>query len=42
VLGINLKTLIPTYLQSETSEKVKKSIQKLNKPKLKLRKTELV
>jgi len=38
ILGINLKILIPIYLQSETREKVKKSIQKLNKPKLKLRK----
>jgi plasmid maintenance system antidote protein VapI len=42
ILGIKLNTLIPTYLQSETSEKVKESISKLNKPKLGLRKTELV
>lgn len=42
VLGINLNVLIPTYLQSDTRDKVKKSIMKLNKPKLTLRKTELV
>lgn len=42
IFGISLKTLIPTYLQSETREKVRESIQKLNKPKLRLRKTELV
>ncbi len=42
VFGISLKTLIPTYLQSETREKVRESINKLNKPKLKLRKTEMV
>ena len=42
VLGINLNTLIPTYLQSETRDKVKESIRKLNKPKLGLRKKELV
>ena len=41
VLGINLNILIPTYLQSETRDKVKKSITKLNKPKLGLRETEL-
>jgi hypothetical protein len=42
VLNINLNFLIPTYLQSETRDKVNKSIKKLNKPKLGLRKTELV
>jgi len=42
VLGINLNTLIPTYLQSETRDKVRESIKKLNKPKLGLRKKELV
>lgn len=42
VLGINLSTLIPTYLQSETRDKVMESITKLNKPKLGLRKKELV
>jgi len=42
IFGISLNTLIPTYLQSETREKVRESIRKLNKPKLKLRKTELV
>lgn len=42
VLGINLNILIPTSLQSETSDRVRESIKKLNKPKLRLRKTELV
>lgn len=42
VLGINLNTLIPTSLQSETREKLAESIKQLNKPKLKLRKTTLV
>lgn len=42
IFGINLNILIPTYLQSDTREKVKESIRKLNKPKLKLRKSELV
>jgi len=42
ILGINLNILIPTYLQSETRDKVRESIKKLNKPKLRLRKTELV
>lgn len=41
ILGINLNTLIPTYLQSETRDKVRQSIMKLNKPKLGLRKKEL-
>jgi plasmid maintenance system antidote protein VapI len=40
ILGINLDTLIPTSLQSETRDKVRESIKKLNKPKLRLRKTE--
>ncbi len=42
ILGINLNILIPTFLQSETRDKVRESIRKLNKPKLGLRKTELV
>lgn len=42
VLGINLNTLIPTTLQSETRDKLAESIKKLNKPKLRLRKTTLV
>ncbi len=42
VLGINLNVLVPTFLQSETRDKVRESIKKLNKPKLGLRKTELV
>ena len=41
IFEINLNALIPTYLQSETREKVRESIRKLNKPKLKLRKSEL-
>lgn len=41
VLGINLNILIPTYLQSETRDKVRQSIDILNKPKLRLRKKEL-
>ncbi len=42
VLRIDLPKLIPTYLQNETREKVKRSIHKLNKPKLKLRKKDLI
>lgn len=42
ILDINLNILIPTYLQSDTRDKINKSIKKLNKPKLGLRKTELV
>ncbi len=42
IFSINLKALIPTYLQSETIKQVTTSIQKLNKPKLRLRKAELV
>ena len=42
VFGINLNVLVPTFLQSETRDKVRESINKLNKPKLGLRKTELV
>ena len=42
IFGISLKILIPTFLQSETRNKVKESIHKLNKPKLRLRKKELV
>lgn len=41
ILRINLEVLIPTFLQSETRDRLKNSIEKLNKPKLKLRKTEL-
>ncbi|TKG94662.1 XRE family transcriptional regulator [Puteibacter caeruleilacunae] len=40
IFGISLKTLIPIYLQDETSIKIKESIRKLNKPKLKLKKIE--
>lgn len=42
ITGINLNILIPTYLQSETRDKIRESINKLNKPKLRLRKTEFV
>lgn len=42
VLEISLKTLIPTYLQAETRDKVRESIKKLNKPKLGLRKSEML
>ncbi len=42
ILGISLKTLIPTYLQSETRNQVRESIKQLNKPKLRLNKTEFV
>lgn len=42
VFEINLTILIPTYLQSETRDKVRDSIKRLNKPKLGLRKKELV
>jgi len=42
IFGVSLKTLIPTYLQPETRERVQNSILKLNKPKLGLRKPELV
>ncbi|GAA0892860.1 hypothetical protein GCM10009122_25390 [Fulvivirga kasyanovii] len=41
VLGISLKILVPTFLQSETRNRVTESIKKLNKPKLGLRKTKL-
>jgi antitoxin component HigA of HigAB toxin-antitoxin module len=42
IFGINLNVLVPTFLQSETRDKVRESINKLSKPKLGLRKTELV
>lgn len=42
IFGISLKLLIPTFLQSETRERVRESIRKLNKPKLGLKKAELV
>ncbi len=42
ILGINLNILIPTFLQSETRDKIRESIKKLNKPKLSLKKTDLV
>lgn len=42
ILGINLDILIPTFLQSETRDKIKDSIEKLNKPGLKSGRIELV
>ena len=42
ILKIELSRLIPTYLQNETRERVKKSISQLNKPKLRLSKKDLV
>jgi plasmid maintenance system antidote protein VapI len=42
ILGIDLKKLIPTYLQTETRDKIRESIIQLNKPKLKLKKMDLV
>ncbi len=42
VFGITLKVLIPTYLQSETRNKVRESIIKLNKPKIRFKKSEFV
>lgn len=42
ILRIDLSKLIPTYLQNETRERVKKSIAQLNKPKLRLRKKDLI
>ena len=41
ILGIDLKKLIPTYLQSETRDRIKEMIIRLNKPKLKLKKADL-
>lgn len=42
ILGVSLNTLIPTFLQSETRNKVKESLLKLNKPKLRLKRKELI
>ena len=42
ILGISLNILIPTFLQSETRDKIRESIKKLNKPKLGLKKTETI
>jgi transcriptional regulator with XRE-family HTH domain len=42
IFEIDLKELIPPYIQSETRKKIQESILKLNKPKLKLRKADLV
>lgn len=42
VLGIELSKLIPTYLQNETRKRVKDSIYRLNKPKLILKKKDLM
>lgn len=37
VFGIKLETLIPTYLQSETRERINGIISRLNKPELELK-----
>lgn len=42
VLNIKLQQLIPTYLRNETRRRVKQSIKKLNKPKLRLRQKGLI
>jgi antitoxin component HigA of HigAB toxin-antitoxin module len=42
IFDIDIKYLIPTYLQSETRDKVRESIKQLNKPKLRLKRTELI
>jgi transcriptional regulator with XRE-family HTH domain len=42
IFGISLKTLIPTYLQSDTRNRIKQTISRLNKPKLKLKKNDFV
>jgi transcriptional regulator with XRE-family HTH domain len=42
ILGVSLNILIPTFLQSETRNKVRESLIKLNKPKLRLKKKELI
>lgn len=42
VLRIDLVKLIPTYLQNETRERVNQIITQLNKPKLRLRKKDLI
>jgi predicted XRE-type DNA-binding protein len=42
VFGIGLKILIPTHLQVDTTDKINKIISKLNNPKLKRRKKNLL
>ena len=42
ILGVSLNTLIPTFLQSETKNTVRESLLKLNKPKLRLKRKELI
>ncbi len=42
ILGISLNILIPTFLQSETRDKIRESIKKLNKPKLGLKEKETI
>ncbi|MEA3446614.1 MAG: transcriptional regulator [Bacteroidota bacterium] len=42
VLGIELSKLIPTYLHNETRKRVEESINRLNKPKLKFKKEDLM
>lgn len=42
ILGISLSILIPTFLQSDTRNKVRESLLKLNKPKLRLSTKQLI
>jgi transcriptional regulator with XRE-family HTH domain len=42
LFGISLNKLVVTSLQTETREKINKTIMKLNKPKLKIRKNQLI
>jgi plasmid maintenance system antidote protein VapI len=42
IFDISLKILISTYLQSETRDQIQESISKLNKPKLRLKKKEVI
>jgi len=41
ILEIDLKKLIPTYLQTDTRDKIRETLTRLNKPKLKLKKADL-
>jgi transcriptional regulator with XRE-family HTH domain len=42
IFKISFDDLIPTFIESETHEKIKRNIHKLNKPKLKLSKEDLL
>ncbi|MEX0981129.1 MAG: helix-turn-helix transcriptional regulator [Bacteroidales bacterium] len=41
IFKISFDDLIPTFIESETTEELKQNIHKLNKPKLKLSKKDL-